>query len=334
MPMTSIGKPLWRKSSRFRVSGRIYWWWDLPFGNCCTSRHWTDFNFVCSFSFLSSSVFSAASLGFYLFSPNHSDPVSILILSLRIQHYSTVVVYSMWAPMLAAPRLPGSVTLLHPGSFHTGRMWKELPPRQDVPKGTFSELFLVLDAFIQPKEPPATVPRAKLGHFHCCGQSPAATGSCFCPGCGCKYVLLVQPLTQHFSGNFKKFLTSAEVLFPREGIRESWECHIQRHGGDCLFLWTKCPYEFLLAFCHGNFFLAVLQYLREQPGESLCAFDHFKVSSCSSISICPFVPKESGRAKSLSAAMLCLQMGDPFPLPERETSRVSLHGKNWYLILL
>lgn len=54
-------------------------------------------------------------------------------------------------------------------------------------------------------------------------------------------------------GTFKR--PSAEVLFPREGIREFWECHIQGGEGDWLFLGTKCPSEFLLAFCHGNFSL-------------------------------------------------------------------------------
>lgn len=80
---------------------------------------------VCSFSFLFSSIFSVASLGFYLFSPNHSDPVSILIFLLRIQPYCAVIVYSMWDQTLAAP---GTVTLLYP--LWGGRLWKKLPPRQ------------------------------------------------------------------------------------------------------------------------------------------------------------------------------------------------------------
>lgn len=131
----------------------------------------TLFLFVLS-PFPTSSIFSAASSGFYLFSPNHSDPVSISVPSLRIHHGSAVMVYS--CVRANAPRLPGSVTLLYP---LLGRnTLEELPPRQRVPKGTFSQLFLVLDAFVQPKEPPVTVPGeevsgAKLGHFHCCGHS-------------------------------------------------------------------------------------------------------------------------------------------------------------------
>lgn len=61
-----------------------------------------------------------------------------------------------------------------------GRVWEELPPRQDVPRGTFSELFLVLDA----KRATCHCPQRRrcLGDSSVTStdQSPAATGSCCC----------------------------------------------------------------------------------------------------------------------------------------------------------
>lgn len=51
--------------------------------------------------------------------------------------------------------------------------------------------------------------------------------------------------------------------------------------------------KFCLYFCLFFFpFLSVLQYLREQPRESLCTSDHFKVSSELEKDVCASVPEE------------------------------------------
>lgn len=255
MPITSIGKSLWGKV--FQIEGvreDLLLVWDLPFGSCSTAWHWTDFNFVFPFSFLSS-VFSAVSLGFYLFSPNHSDPVSILTLSLRIQPDSAVIVYSMWDQTLAALRLPGSVTLLYP---LLGRKAVEgSPSRTGCPKGNILRVVPCSWCLHSAKRATCHCPQG-----WCLGQSLATSTAVVrvqqplvptvAQAVAVKMCFWFNPSHSISQGTLER--PSAEVLFPREGIRELWECHIHRGGGTGCFFEQNVPVNSCLHFVMGIYF--------------------------------------------------------------------------------
>lgn len=69
------------------------------------------------------------------------------------------------------------------------------------------------------------------------------------------------------------------------------------------------------------FFLSVLQYLREQPCESLCTFDHFKVSLELEKRVFPFIPKEI-----LAELRNAVCKYNHFPLHERDFPGLACMG--------
>jgi len=85
MPVMCLGKSVWRRPFGYSPLHGVREGllsvcpslWEERLTTPLLNINQALFLFVLSPFLLSYSAFSAASLGFYLFSPNHSDPVSI-----------------------------------------------------------------------------------------------------------------------------------------------------------------------------------------------------------------------------------------------------------------